>query len=84
MTRSAAKELGQFGITVNAVAPGVIETDMTKGIKEDMRLALVGSIPLKKGIGKPEDVANVILFLASDLSDYINGQVIGVDGCQVI
>jgi 3-oxoacyl-[acyl-carrier protein] reductase len=84
MTLSAAKELGQFGITVNAVAPGVIDTDMTKDLKSEIKERLIKSISLKQGIGEPEDVAKVVLFLASDLADYISGQVIGVDGCQII
>ena len=83
MTKSAAKELGQFGITVNSVAPGLIETDMIRHLDARIRNQLINSTALKR-IGKPIDVANVVLFLASDLSDYVSGQVIGVDGCQVI
>lgn len=84
LTLSAAKELGQFGIRVNAVAPGFIDTDMTKNLSQCIREKMADSIHLKKRIGVPEDVAKVILFLASDLSAYVSGQVIGVDGCQVI
>jgi 3-oxoacyl-[acyl-carrier protein] reductase len=83
MTTSAAKELGPFGITVNAIAPGLIETDMISVLKPEFKEKLVEATALKR-IGKPQDVAKVALFLASDLSDYVSGQVIGVDGCQVI
>lgn len=83
MTTSAAKELGPFGITVNAIAPGIIETDMISVLRPEFREKLVEGTALKR-IGKPIDVAKVALFLASDLSDYVSGQVIGVDGCQVI
>lgn len=83
MTKSAAKELGMYGITVNAVAPGLIDTDMTKGLKEDIKQNLLNNVSLKR-IGTPEDVAKVILFLSSGLSDYVSGQVIGIDGCQVM
>lgn len=83
LTLSAAKELGNFGIMVNAVAPGIIDTNMTTDLKQEIKDKLVDSVALKR-MGKPEDVAKVILFLASDLSDYVSGQVIGVDGCQII
>lgn len=83
MTLSAAKELGNFGITVNAVAPGIIDTNMIAGLKQEIKEKLINSVALKR-MGKAEDVAKVILFLASNLSDYVSGQVIGVDGCQAI
>lgn len=83
MTKSAAKELGMFNITVNAVAPGFIETDMTKNLKDDVKKELVNNIALGRA-GKPEDVAKVILFLSSDLGNYVSGQIIGVDGCQMM
>ncbi|MBN2101791.1 MAG: 3-oxoacyl-ACP reductase FabG [Candidatus Aenigmarchaeota archaeon] len=83
LTKSAAKELGRFGITVNAVAPGFIDTDMTKDMKDEIKKDLIASTSLGR-IGKPEDVAKVVLFLGSNLSDYVSGQVIGVDGCQII
>lgn len=83
MTTSSAKELGPFGITVNAIAPGIIETDMISVLRPEFKEKLVEGTALKR-IGKPIDVAKVALFLASDLSDYVSGQVIGVDGCQVI
>jgi len=83
MTKSAAKELAPVGVRVNAIAPGFIDTDLTRSMppsKFDERLASVGM----GRIGQPEDVANVALFLASDLSVYVTGQVIGVDGSMVI
>ena len=83
LTKSAAKELGVYGITVNAVAPGLIDTDMTKDLGEDIKQDLVNNISLGR-IGTPEDVAKVILFLCSELSDYVSGQVIGIDGCQIM
>ena len=78
-TKSVAKELGSRNIRCNAIAPGFIETDMTKALPEDVVKGWYEKIPLKRG-GKPEDVANVVLFLASDLSSYITGQVISVCG----
>ncbi|MBI0582833.1 MAG: SDR family oxidoreductase [Methanomassiliicoccus sp.] len=81
MTLSAAEELGPSGIRVNAIAPGFIETDMTKGLKEEVRKERIADTPLGRA-GTPEDVAAVALFLMSDQSGFINGQVIGVDGGQ--
>ena len=83
LTTSAAKELGAFGITVNAIAPGLIDTDMIQALPEETKQQLIDNTALKR-IGQPEDVAKVALFLACDLSDYVSGQIIGVDGCQVI
>jgi 3-oxoacyl-[acyl-carrier protein] reductase len=83
MTMSAAKELGPLGITVNAVAPGIIETNMILNLKAEAKQSLINATALKR-IGTPMDVAKVVLFLASELSDYVSGQVIGVDGCQVV
>ncbi len=83
LTKSAAKELGMYGITVNAVAPGLIDTDLTKDLNEDIKQDLLNNISLGR-IGTPEDVAKVILFLCSELSDYVSGQVIGIDGCQIM
>lgn len=83
LTKSSAKELGKYGITVNAVAPGFIDTDLTAGFKPEIRDQVISSIPLGK-MGSPEDVAKVVLFLASPLGDYVSGQIIGVDGCQVM
>jgi 3-oxoacyl-[acyl-carrier protein] reductase len=82
-TRSAAKELGMYGITVNAIAPGLIETDLIKDLKDDIRKKIVSNVALGR-IGTPEDVAKVILFLSSDLGDYVSGEVIVVDGCQMM
>ncbi|MCU0575817.1 MAG: 3-oxoacyl-ACP reductase FabG [Desulfobacterota bacterium] len=76
MTKSFAKELGPRGIRVNAIAPGLVDTEMTEGID---RGAIIKDIPLRK-IGSPEEVAGVILFLCSDLSAYVTGQVVVVDG----
>jgi 3-oxoacyl-[acyl-carrier protein] reductase len=78
-TKSLAKELGGRGVTVNAVAPGFIETDMTAQLSEKTVDALKASIALKK-FGQPADVAAVVSFLASDAAGYITGQVLGVDG----
>ncbi|QNL98408.1 3-oxoacyl-[acyl-carrier-protein] reductase [Treponema sp. Marseille-Q4132] len=78
-TKSLAKEVGSRGVRVNAVAPGYIETDMTKAVNEKAREAWVAQIPLKRA-GQTEDVANAVLFLASNLSAYVTGQVLGVDG----
>jgi 3-oxoacyl-[acyl-carrier protein] reductase len=82
-TKSAAKELGRYGITVNAIAPGFIETDLTRDVKEEIREKLIANIALGRS-GEPKDVAKVVLFLSSDLGNYVSGQVISVDGCQVI
>jgi 3-oxoacyl-[acyl-carrier protein] reductase len=78
-TKSAAKEFASRNITVNAVAPGYIGTDMTDKLNEKQREAIISMIPLKK-IGTPEDVARLVTFLASDEASYITGQVISVDG----
>nr|MDP9128625.1 SDR family oxidoreductase [Pseudomonadota bacterium] len=80
---SAAKELGPQGIRVNVVAPGMIETDMIKHLAPDVRDARLAHIALGRS-GQPADVADVVLFLASDLSRYVTGQTIGVDGGMVI
>lgn len=79
LTKSAARELGSRGITVNAVAPGLIETEMTEKLTESAKEALQEQILLKK-IGQAEDVAETVVFLASKAADYITGQVINVDG----
>src|SRR5574344_1518696 len=78
-SKSLAKEVGSRGVRVNCIAPGFIDTDMTRAVKEDIRTAWVEQIPLKRA-GQTSDVANAALFLASDLSSYITGQVLGVDG----
>lgn len=79
LTKSAAKELASKKIRVNAIAPGMIDTDMTRVLSEDIRNKIIDSIPLKE-IGKPEDIANAVAFLASDMSRYITGQILSVDG----
>jgi len=78
-TKSIAQELGSRSVRCNAIAPGFIETDMTAKLPDDVRKSWIEGIPLKRG-GKPEDVADVALFLASDLSSYVTGQVISVCG----
>ncbi|PLS18111.1 3-oxoacyl-ACP reductase [Bacillus sp. M6-12] len=82
-TKSAAKELAAFNIRVNAVAPGFIETDMARSLPIDKYNERIESIKMKR-IGLPVEVANAILFLTSDLSSYITGQTIGVDGGMLI
>jgi len=79
LAKSIAKELGSRGIRANAIAPGFIITEMTHQLSEEVRAEWAKQIPLKRG-GTPEDVADVALFLASDLSSYVTGQVIQVDG----
>lgn len=83
MTRSAAKELGRRNIRVNAIAPGFIETDMTGVLTQEQKDAAAKNISLRR-TGTPQDVAGTILFLASDWSSYITGQVIGVDGGMIL
>lgn len=82
-TKAVAKELAMRGITVNAVAPGFIETDMTASLSDKARDAMIGQIPLGRA-GKPEDVAAVVSFLASEEAAYITGQVIHVSGGMYI
>jgi len=78
-TKSLAKELGSRNITVNSVAPGFIETDMTSFLDETSKKNVIETIPLKR-LGKPEDVAELVLFLASEEASYITGQTISIDG----
>ena len=82
-TKSMAKELAKRGINVNAVAPGFIQTDMTSVLPENVKEEFIKSIPLMRA-GKPEDIAKTVLFLASEYSDYITGQVINIDGGMVM
>lgn len=79
LSKSVAKELGSRGITVNVVAPGYILTDMTQNITGQAKDSMLAGIPLGRA-GSPEDVANIVVFLASDHASYITGQVISVDG----
>lgn len=83
LTKAAAKELASRGITVNAIAPGFIETDMTDALPEKVKESTVSQIPLAR-FGRPEDVAKLAAFLASEASGYITGQVIHVDGGMVM
>ena len=82
-TKSVAKELGSRGITVNAIAPGFITTDMTSDLGDDAKAALIGQIPLG-ALGEADDVADATLFLASSGARYITGQVLNVDGGMVM
>lgn len=78
-TISLARELGPKGIRVNAVAPGIIETDMMKAVPKEVIAPMIARIPLRR-LGQPEDVANAFVFLASDEASYINGVILSVDG----
>jgi len=82
MTKSLARELGKYNIRVNAVAPGITETDMVKSLPKEMIEPLIKTIPLGR-IGKVEDVANAFLFLASDMASYVTGEVLSVDGAAM-
>lgn len=79
LAKSIGQELGRRGVRANAIAPGFIETAMTEALPDDVRKAWIENIPLRRA-GRVEDIANVATFLASDLSSYISGQVIQVDG----
>lgn len=81
-TKSLARELGKFNIRVNAVAPGITETDMVKNLPKEMIEPLINQIPLKR-VGKPEDIANAFVFLASDKASYITGEILSVDGAML-
>lgn len=79
MTKSLARELGKYGIRVNAVAPGVTETDMVKNLPKEMIEPLIKTIPLGR-VGSPEEVADAFLFLASSMASYVTGEILSVDG----
>ncbi|MET3698018.1 3-oxoacyl-[acyl-carrier-protein] reductase [Bacillus oleivorans] len=83
LTKTAAKELASRGITVNAVAPGFITTDMTEELSDELKAEMLKQIPLGK-LGNPEDIAKTVLFLASDDSAYMTGQTLHVDGGMVM
>jgi 3-oxoacyl-[acyl-carrier protein] reductase len=83
LTKALAKELGKYSVNVNAVAPGLIETDMMKDAPENVRTAALQDIVLNR-MGQPDEVANVVVFLCSDLARHITGEVIKVDGGQYI
>ena len=82
-TKSSARELASRNINVNAIAPGFIDTDMTSVLNENLKETMLKNIPQNR-FGSPEDVANLVLFLASDMSSYITGQIINVDGGMVM
>ena len=82
-SKSIARELAPRGVNINVVAPGYIDTDMTNGLSDKVKESILQTIPMKK-MGSTKDVANLVLFLSSGLSDYITGQVINVDGGMVM
>jgi 3-oxoacyl-[acyl-carrier protein] reductase/7-alpha-hydroxysteroid dehydrogenase len=83
ITKSLARELGKDGIRVNAVAPGIIATDMVAALDQNMIKAMEANVPVGR-LGEPEDIANAFLFLASDMASYISGAILSVDGATVI
>lgn len=83
LTKSLARELASRGITVNAIAPGLIETDMTGVLSDEVRQAILGKIPLGK-LGQPDDIAAAVAYLASAEAKYVTGQVLAVDGGMVM
>lgn len=82
-SKSLAREIGSRGITVNAVAPGFIDTDMTKDLPDEQRMAMLGQIPLGR-LGERQDIANAVLFLASEAGAYITGETLHVNGGMVM
>lgn len=83
MTKSMAKELGKYNIRVNSIAPGLTHTEMYTAVDEEKMKHRISNIKMER-ISTPQDTANACLFLASDLSSYISGQILGVDGCSVL
>jgi len=83
LTKTAAREVGAFGIRVNAIAPGWIDTPLTAQVPEEARRAALAETVLGR-LGAPDDVAGAVLFLASDLSRHVTGQILRVDGGQLI
>ena len=83
LSKSIAKELASRNVTVNCVAPGFVETEMTAKLNDEQRQAMVSIVPLKR-TSKPSEIAGVVTFLASEKADYITGQVIAVDGGMVM
>jgi 3-oxoacyl-[acyl-carrier protein] reductase len=79
LTKTLAREYASRGVTVNAVAPGYIDTDMTRGLPEEAKTYMLGQVPLGR-IGQPEDVAHAVVFLCSEEASYITGQVLRVNG----
>lgn len=79
ITKSLARELAPFNIRVNAISPGIINTDMVEALKDEQIVPLIKTIPLGR-IGEPRDIANAFLFLASDMANYITGDILFVDG----
>ena len=82
LTKSLARELGKYGIRVNAVAPGIIRTDMVAALPESVIQPLIKQIPLGR-MGEAQDVANCFLFLASDLASYVTGEILSCDGAAM-
>lgn len=83
MTKTAAKELAPYNVRVNAIAPGMIDTDMMRSVGEKHLQIHLKNIPMGR-LGRPEEIGNVAVFLASDLASYLTGQIIAVDGCVLV